>query len=129
MDTQKASAMDTGIQQDLPQTAVSDPLAGDGSWIIWPAENDFSLMGPRDRGTSDVMGPGGLPCPPSDFSVMGPRDRGTSDVMGPGGLPCPPSDFSVMGPHDRGTSDVMAPGGLPWETASLPARRVKTPSR
>ena len=126
MDTQKAPAMDTGIQQDLPQTAVSDPLAGDGSWIIWPAENDFSVMG-RDRGTFDVMGPGGLPCPPSDFSVMG-RDRGTSDVIGPGGLPCPPSDFSVMG-RDRGTSDVMGPGSSPRETASLPTRRVKTPSR
>ena len=76
MDTQKAPAMDTGIQQDLPQTAVSDPLAGDGSWIIWPAENDFSTMG-----------------------------------------------------RDRGTSDVMGPGGSPRETASLPTRRVKTPSR
>ena len=65
MDTRKAPAMDTGIQQDLAQTAVSDPLAGDGSWIIWPAENDFST----GRATSDVMGPGGLPCPPSDFST------------------------------------------------------------
>ena len=53
----------TVIQQDLAHTAVSDPLAGDGSWIIWPAETDFSTMG-RDRGTSDVMGPGGLPFPP-----------------------------------------------------------------
>jgi hypothetical protein len=76
MDTRKAPAMDTGIQQDLAQTAVSDPLAGDGSWIIWPAENDFSTMG-----------------------------------------------------RDRGTSDVMGTGGSPRETASLPARRVKTPSR
>ena len=127
MDTQKAPAMDTGIQQDLPQTAVSDPLAGDGSWIIWPAENDFSVLGPRDRGTSDVMGPGGLPCPLSDFSVIG-RDRGTSDVIGPDGLPCPPSDFSVLG-RDRGTSDVIGTGGSPTKTASLPTRRVKTPSR
>ena len=127
MDTQKAPAMDTGIQQDVAQTAVSDPLAGDGSWIIWPAENDFSVLGPRDRGTSDVIGPGGLPCPPSDFSVIG-RDRGTSDVIGPGGLPCPPSDFSVIG-RDRGTSDVIGPGGSPTKTASLPTRRVKTPSR
>ena len=126
MDTRKAPAMDTGIQQDLAQTAVSDPLAGDGSWIIWPAENDFSTMG-RDRGTSDVMGPGGLPFPPSDFSTMG-RDRGTSDVMGTGGLPFPPSDFSTMG-RDRGTSDVMGTGGSPRETASLPTPRVKTPSR
>ena len=55
--------MDTVIQQELAQTAVSDPLAGDGSWIIWPAETDFSVMG-RDRGTSDVMGPGGFPFPP-----------------------------------------------------------------
>jgi len=74
-----------------------------------------------------VIGPGGLPCPPSDFSVLG-RDRGTSDVIGPGGLPCPPSDFSVIG-RDRGTSDVIGPGGSPGETASLPTRRVKTPSR
>ena len=116
----------TVIQQDLAQTAVSDPLAGDGSWIIWPAETGFSTMG-RDRGTSDVMGPGGLPFPPSDFSTMG-RDRGTSDVMGPGGLPFPPSDFSTMG-RDRGTSDVMGTGGLRRETASFPAPRVKTPSR
>ncbi len=78
----------TVIQQDLAQTAVSDPLAGDGSWIIWPAETEFSTMG-RDRGMSDVMGPGGLPFPPSDFSTMG-RDRGTTDVMGPGGSPFPP---------------------------------------
>ena len=56
------------------------------------------------------------------------RDRGTSDVMGPGGFPCPSSDFSTMG-RDRGTSDVMGPGGSPRETASLPTRRVKTPSR
>ena len=72
--------MDTFIQQDLEQdlahTAVSDPPAGDGSWIIWPAERDFSTMG-----------------------------------------------------RDRGTSDVMGPGGSPRETASFPARRVKTPSR
>ena len=101
MDTRKAPTMDTGIQQDLAQTAVSDPLAGDGFWIIWPAETDFSTMG---------------------------RDRGTSDVMGPGGLPCPPSDFSTMG-RDRGTYDVMGPGGSPRETASFPTRRVKTPSR
>ena len=97
--------MDTFIQQDLEQdlahTAVSDPPAGDGSWVIWPAETDFSVMG---------------------------RDRGTSDVMGPGGFPCPSSDFSTMG-RDRGTSDVMGPGGSPRETASFPARRVKTPSR
>jgi hypothetical protein len=106
MDTRKAPAMDTGIQQDLAQTAVSDPLAGDGSWIIWPAENDFSTMG---------------------FSTMG-RDRGTFDVMGPGGFPCPSSDFSTMG-RDRGTFDVMGPGGSPRETASFPTRRVKTPSR
>ena len=106
--------MDTVIQQDLAQTAVSDPLAGDGSWIIWPAETDFSTMG-RDRGTSDVMGPGGSPFPSSDFSTMG-RDRGTSDVR------------AGMG-RDRGTSDVMGPGGSPRETASFPTRRVKTPSR
>ena len=56
------------------------------------------------------------------------RDRGTSDVMGPGGSPFPPSDFSTMG-RDRGTSDVMGPGGSPRETASFPARRVKAPSR
>ena len=48
--------------------------------------------------------------------------------MGPGGLPFPSSDFSTMG-RDRGTSDVMGPGGSPRETASFPARRVKTPSR
>ena len=77
----------TVIQQDLAHTAVSDPLAGDGSWIIWPAETDFSTMG-RDRGTSDVMGPGASR-PPLGLSTMG-RDRGTSDVMGPGGLPFPP---------------------------------------
>ena len=101
MDTRKAPAVDAGIQQDLAQTAVSDPLAGDGSWIIWPVENDLSTMG---------------------------RDRGTSAAMGPGGLPCPPSDFSTMG-RDRGTSDVMGTGGSPRETASSPTRRVKTPSR
>jgi hypothetical protein len=101
MDTRNAPAMDTVIRQDLAQTAVSDPPAGDGSWIIWPAETDFSTMG---------------------------RDRGTSDVMGPGGFPFPSSDFSTMG-RDRGTSDVMGPGGSPRETASFPARRVKTPSR
>ncbi len=66
----------TVIQQELAQTAVSDPPAGDGSWIIWPAETDFSVMG-----------------------------------------------------RDRGTSDVMGPGGSPRQTASFPARRVKTPSR
>ena len=76
MDTRKAPAMDTGIQQDLAQTAVSDPLAGDGSWIIWPRETDFSIMG-----------------------------------------------------RDRGTYDMIGPGGSPGETASLPPRRVKTPSR
>jgi hypothetical protein len=93
--------MDTVSQQDLAQTAVSDPLAGDGSWIIWPAGTEFSTMG---------------------------HDRGTSDVMGPGGFPCPSSDFSIMG-RDRGTSDVMGPGGSPRETASFSTRRVKTPSR
>jgi len=99
--------MVTLLQQDLAHPAVSDPLAGDDARITWPAETDFSIMG-RDRGTYDVMGPGGVPCSP-DFSIMG-RDRGTHDVMGPGGVPCS-SDFSIMG-RDRGTYDVMGPGGL-----------------
>ena len=61
---------------------------------------------------------------------MGHRDRGTSDVMGPGGLPCPPSDFSVMGPRHRCTVRRDGPGWLSRRRrASLPARRIKTPSR
>ena len=99
--------MVTLIQQDLAHPAVSDPLARDDSPITWPAETYFSTMG-RDRGTYDVMAPGGVPCS-SDFSTMG-RDRGTYDVMAPGGVPCS-SDFSTMG-RDRGTYDLMAPGGV-----------------
>jgi len=59
------------------------PAGRDDSPITWPAETDLSIMG-RDRGTYDVMGPGGVPCSP-DFSIMG-RDRGTYDVMAPGGV-------------------------------------------
>ncbi len=105
--------MDRVIQQDLAQTAVSDPLAGDGSWIIWPDETDFSIMG-RDRGTYDVMGPGGLPCPPSDFSIMG-RDRGTYDMMSPGGLP--------------GRRRPFPPGGSTRSAGSWPPRPGPAPAR
>jgi len=45
----------------------------------------------------------------TDLSIMG-RDRGTYDVMAPGGVPCS-SGLSIMG-RDRGTYDVMAPGGV-----------------
>ena len=47
--------MDTLIKQDLADTAVSDPLAGDVPWIIWPPAA-ASVMG-YERGGSDVMGP------------------------------------------------------------------------
>jgi len=99
--------MVTLIQQDLAHPAVSDPLARDDSPITWPAETDLPIMG-RDRGTYDVMAPGGVPCS-SGLSIMG-RDRGTYDVMAPGGVPCS-SGLSIMG-RDRGTYDVMAPGGV-----------------
>ena len=59
-DIRKAPAMVTLIPQDLAHPAVSDPLAADDSQITWPADTGFSIMG-RDRGTHDVMGPGGLP--------------------------------------------------------------------
>jgi len=72
--------MDTLIKQDLADTAVSDPLAGDVPWIIWPPAA-ASVMG-YERGGSDVMGPGGFPCGPAAASVMG-YERGGSDVMGP----------------------------------------------
>ena len=51
--------MDTILQQSPAHTAVSDPLAGDVSWIIWPPETEFSVTG-YERGGSDVMGPGGF---------------------------------------------------------------------
>jgi len=81
--------MTTIIQQSPARPAVSDPLAGDVTRIIWPPQTEFSVMG-YERGGSDVMGPGGFPCrPQAEFSVMG-YERGGSDVMGPGGFPYRP---------------------------------------